>query len=115
MCDALLHLQIRELLRYLDSCLVHVYHIGSDAHAGLELLQPAIARQAEQCHFSFEDGSQLLFLAAAAAACLAEASTALHVSLSVCWPSSAGCLSAGLLAVLAVHACPHAIAIATDT
>ena len=90
----LLHVLDRELLRYFGSCLVPVYHISDSVHAGLELLQPAIARQAEQCLFSFEDGSQLLFLAAAAAACLAEASMALHVSLSVCWPSSAGCLSA---------------------
>ena len=49
-------------------------------HAGLEVLQPAIARQAEQRHLSLGECTQLLFLAAAAAACLAESSTALHVS-----------------------------------
>lgn len=89
----LLHVLDRGLLRYFGSCPIPVYHIRDSVHAGLELLQPAIARQAEQCHFSVEDGSQLLFMAAAAAACLAEASQALHVSLFVCCPSSAWCMS----------------------
>ena len=55
-------------------------HISGDVHAGLEVLQPAIARQADQRNLSDGDCTQLLCLAAAAAACLAEASTLLHVS-----------------------------------
>lgn len=48
--------------------------------AGMEILQPAIARQAQQQQLSLRQSSQLLFLAAAAAVCLAEASIALHVA-----------------------------------
>ena len=54
--------------------------MAGDVHAGLELLQPAIANQTDQRNLSVGDCTQLLFLAAAAAACLAAASTALHVS-----------------------------------
>ncbi|KAL3148690.1 hypothetical protein ABBQ38_014104 [Trebouxia sp. C0009 RCD-2024] len=52
--------------------------------AGLEILQPAIARQAHQQQLSLRQSSQLLFLAAAAAVCLSEASVALHVAFGNC-------------------------------
>ena len=50
--------------------------------AGLEVLQPAIARLAMQQQLGLEDCAQLLFLASAAAVCVAAASKALHVSLT---------------------------------
>ena len=58
-----------------------------DDDAGLEVLQPAIARQAEQSQLCFEDCCQLLFMASAAAACIAAASQALHVSSAAAFSS----------------------------
>lgn len=87
---------LKSLLRYHCSYWL-ACQPGGYVHAGWEVLQPAIARQAEQRHLSLGDCTQLLFLAAAAAACLAEASTALHVSrlcLVVCSCWVLVCLSA---------------------
>ena len=52
----------------------------------MNTLRPVIAKHAELLQLSSEDCNQLLRLAAAAAACLAAASEALHVSQSVGLP-----------------------------